>query len=315
MKKLLTLPLIIAFFLIFSSCFIPEQRSYRITETYRITSSKGTVSLLSVELPISYGYQVIGNINVKNVDDYSFEEKGDYRTLCAIIKGSGDEKTIFVEYDVTLQAGKSIWREGSIEGCLDPEEFIDSDNQSIIDLANTLKVNGDKHATAKNIFRYLIKNIKTIRSDRINKKTLKASEVLQDKKGVCIDYANLMTALLRASGIPAKSISGLALQRLKKSSNWSSPADSHAWVEFNINGEWYFADPTWGWGYYTYSHGFHLSYGTQDTNVHTQNLEADEDDTLATVAWMTAPIRFKLLSEDSTASITPRVDIAKIKKQ
>lgn len=185
MKKQHTLPLIFAFFFIFSSCFIPKQRAYRITETYRITSSKGTASFLWVDLPISYGYQDIGTINVKNVDDYSYEEKGDYRTLCAIIKGSDEEKTITIEYDVTLQVGKSVWREGSIEGYLDPEEFIDSDNQSIIDLANTLKVNGDKHATAKNIFHYVRKSIKFDRSDRINEKTLNASEVLQYKKGVC----------------------------------------------------------------------------------------------------------------------------------
>ena len=40
-----------------------------------------------------------------------------------------------------------------------------------------------------------------------------------------------MTALLRAAGIPAKSISGLVLNRLGNSSDWLSPAGCHAWVE------------------------------------------------------------------------------------
>lgn len=311
MKKLLSISLVIISVLSFSSCSNQKKISFQITETYRVTSSNGSVSILSVDLPVSYGYQTIGAIKVENTHSYSFEEKNGYRTLHAILRGSGKEEVVIIEYDVTLQRGNCTWREENRGEYLDPEQFVDSDNQSIVELANTLKANGDKFNTAKNIFRYTVKNVKYDSSDKINQKTLKASEVLKNKKGVCQDYANLMTALLRSSGISAKSISGLTLNRvrLKKSSNWSSPALSHAWVEFCIDGEWYIADPTWGNRYFIYSDGYHLSYGSQIANLDSHNRETNNNEGFTTVGEMTAPIKFKVQSEDAKARVIPRVDI------
>jgi|AGTN01.1.fsa_nt_gi Transglutaminase-like enzymes, putative cysteine proteases len=300
-------------FFAFNSCSHEKEKSYRVVETYRIKSSNESKSRLSVDLPISYGYQTISEINIKNADESFFEERDGYKTLHVNVKGSSEEEEISIEYFVTLLNDKCNWKGDPEEKHLIPGEFIDSDDKNIIDLAGTLKADGNDFKTAENISRYVTKNIKFDRSPKMNGRTPLASEVLESKKGVCRDYANLMTALLRASGIPAKNISGLSLKNLKRSSDWSSSGGSHAWVEFCIGKEWYFADPSWGHRYFTHSDGYHLSYGSQPVNLDSQayqeNLNKDENKERALIASMTAPIRFTVWSEDNKASVTPKVSI------
>jgi transglutaminase-like putative cysteine protease len=305
---------IIIAFLLFS-CSNQQERTFHIIETYRIASLSDIRSYLSVDLPISYGYQTIGELDVKNAENYFFEDRDGFRTLHVSIEGDGEEKIITIEYDVTLQNGKSNWKDETSDQYLVPEEFIDSDDDNIVDIANTLKVDGDTYQTAKNISHYVSKTIKFDYSTKINVTTPLASEVLENKKGVCQDYANLMTALLRASGIPAKRINGLVLNELKPTSDWSSSGGSHAWVEFYIDGEWYFTDPTWGNRYFTYSDGFHLSYGTQNVNLDSHAVQAKineiENSKYTLVAAMTAPIKFIAWSEDENTVVTPKVSITK----
>lgn len=315
MKKIFSFLL---FFIILSylfSCNNQKGNTYQVIETYRITSSSEATSFLSVELPISYGYQLVGDIEVKNTDGYYFEEKGYYQTLYADIEGDGTEKTITITYDVTLFKGKYNWSDDTTDKYLLSSEYIDSDNQSIIDIANALTVDRDNYQTAKNISEYVSRNIEFDYTEKTNQNTNTASETLEMKEGVCGDYANLMTALLRASGIPAKSISGLVFNSLSESSDWSSPAGSHGWVEFLIDGEWYFDDPTWGDNYFTYSDGYHLSYGDQPSDIHLQAYQGMineiENNGFAILGAMTAPIKFTAWSEDKNASVTPKVVITK----
>lgn len=315
MKKILSFLLLLGILTFLISCNNSKSNTYQVIETYRITSSSGTTSFLSVELPISYGYQYIGDIEIKNVDGYYFEQKDYYQTLYADIEGDGTEKTITITYDVTLFKGKYNWSDDATDEYLLPSEFIDSDNQSIIDIAKTLIVEGDDYQTAKNISEYVSKNIEFDYSTKINEKINTASETLEVKEGVCLDYANLMTALLRVSGIPAKKISGLALKRLNESSDWSSPAGSHAWVEFYANGKWYFDDPSWGDRNFDYSDGYHLSYGTQPTYIYLKEYQSMiheiESNGFTILGAMTAPIKYTAWSEDKNASVIPKVDITK----
>lgn len=197
MRRLFNFLLCIIIAFLPSSCSNPKERTFHIIETYRITSSSDVSSYLSVDLPISYGYQNIGELSVKNAENYFFEDRDDFRTLHASIEGNGEEKTITIEYEVALQNGKCKWEDGTSDQNLVPEEFIDSDNDNIVDIANTLKVDGDTYQTAKNISRYVSKTIKFDYSTQINVTTPLASEVLENKKGVCQDYANLMTAPIK----------------------------------------------------------------------------------------------------------------------
>jgi transglutaminase-like putative cysteine protease len=63
------------------------------------------------------------------------------------------------------------------------------------------------------------------------------SEVFDHKQGVCQDFAHIFIAVCRASGIPARYVSGYLVTRRSRSA-MGSPA-SHAWAEALV--------PGWGW--------------------------------------------------------------------
>lgn len=63
--------------------------------------------------------------------------------------------------------------------------------------------------------------------------------VFENRRGVCVEYSNLLIALLRSRGIPARYVSGYA---------YSEDDDTfigHAWVEVLAGGSWVSFDPTW----------------------------------------------------------------------
>lgn len=94
---------------------------------------------------------------------------------------------------------------------LEHSEFIDCQHGEIIQLAGELKA--DLHSDvdiAKACFEYVRDEIKHTWDFQIDNITCKASEVLKHKTGYCYAKSHLLTALLRANGIPA----GLCYQRL-----------------------------------------------------------------------------------------------------
>ena len=63
-----------------------------------------------------------------------------------------------------------------------------------------------------------------------------ASDVLQQRTGVCRDFAHLAISFCRALGVPARYVSGYAC-RLQ-------PPDFHGFFEAYLDGNWYLFDPT-----------------------------------------------------------------------
>ena len=66
--------------------------------------------------------------------------------------------------------------------------------------------------------------------------TTTASDVLTQRAGVCRDYAHLAITLCRGVGIPARYVSGYAVDL--------QPADYHGFMEAFLGGQWYLFDPT-----------------------------------------------------------------------
>src|SRR5262249_5273577 len=98
-----------------------------------------------------------------------------------------------------------------------------------------------------------------------------ALKAYQTGEGVCGHFANLMTALCRASKIPAQSISGLYMPPYPPfcsgTRTWGSPAGTHGWAEFHTASGWEMADPSAAsffplkWLAFGRSDGGYLSYG------------------------------------------------------
>lgn len=66
--------------------------------------------------------------------------------------------------------------------------------------------------------------------------TTTASDVLLHRTGVCRDYAHLAITLCRGIGIPARYVSGYAVDL--------QPPDYHGFMEAFLDGQWYLFDPT-----------------------------------------------------------------------
>lgn len=64
--------------------------------------------------------------------------------------------------------------------------------------------------------------------------TTSAEDAWRGGSGVCQDYAHIMIALCRLSGIPARYVTGMLI----------GEGYSHAWVEICSGGKWYGLDPT-----------------------------------------------------------------------
>ena len=63
-----------------------------------------------------------------------------------------------------------------------------------------------------------------------------AADVLLQRTGVCRDYAHLAITLCRGIGIPARYVSGYAVDL--------QPPDFHGFIEAFLDGQWYLFDPT-----------------------------------------------------------------------
>lgn len=69
---------------------------------------------------------------------------------------------------------------------------------------------------------------------------LKPSDwVYENKRGVCVEYANLLSALLKISGIPTRYIVGYAYSTVE------NKLIGHTWVEILTDGGWVPLDATW----------------------------------------------------------------------
>lgn len=70
--------------------------------------------------------------------------------------------------------------------------------------------------------------------------TTSAAQTLQQRQGVCRDFAHLMIALCRAVNIPARFTTGLDFG----ADPALGPTDFHAYVEAFVGGRWYMFDPS-----------------------------------------------------------------------
>ncbi len=76
-------------------------------------------------------------------------------------------------------------------------------------MANYINYDDDKVALAKQ--QYLIPNL---------------DEIINNKKGICFDYASMMTAMLRINHIPARLICG-----------GTDKDEYHSWLEVYVKGQ------------------------------------------------------------------------------
>lgn len=282
-------------------------RNWTLEETYLITAAEGQVTYLEVLTPVSYGYQTVGEVEVSGADTHQVSRQGKLALVSAKVRGTGEEQAVTITYDVALSKGTVIWKDAEEDTDLLPGKHIQSDDPLIVATTEKLQTQKNAYQTAKDLSSFVSSTLQFDYSPKINHKQPTVMETLSSKKGVCADYANLTTALLRASGIRARSISGLVLKELSKAGEWNHQAGSHAWVEFLADDQWHFADPTWGNGLFDHPDGYHLSFGGADdeAELYDNLLKKYERSDSTIIGAMSAPLKFVCASEDENAVLIP----------
>ena len=134
-----------------------------------------------------------------------------------------------------------------------PSITIDSNDEDIIRLASELvKGEDDLYAAVFKIADWTKNNIEYNLSTLTADVSQKASWVLQNRQGVCDELTSLFIALLRAVGVPARFVSGLAYTESDLfPERWGSHGwaevyfPSYGWVPFDVTyGEFGWVDPT-----------------------------------------------------------------------
>jgi hypothetical protein len=146
-----------------------------------------------------------------------------------------DGGELVITRDVTL--GEPL-KPGDAEQYLLPDAMMDAAEPSIVAEAKRLTekatLPAEKAASiAQFVYQSLVKKLAT--------HLPAASVILAQKVGDCTEHTWLAVALLRAAGVPARPVYGVAY-----TGDIEQVFGYHAWVEVAINGHWMAIDPTWG---------------------------------------------------------------------
>lgn len=117
---------------------------------------------------------------------------------------------------------------------LRPERFIESDAPAIRALAATLE-RPDAVDGARAIYDWVKDNLAYA---GYLAQDFGALHALQARRGDCTEYADLVVALARANGIPARMVGGYVTDR----DSTPRPQDYHNWAELYVHGAWRLAD-------------------------------------------------------------------------
>jgi transglutaminase-like putative cysteine protease len=113
---------------------------------------------------------------------------------------------------------------------LAPERYIESDHEAIAAQALALKSETDA-GTVRNIYDFVAASMDYA---GYMPEDFGALYALRQRRGDCSEYACLVVALCRASGIPARMVEGYVTDR----SFAPRPMDFHDWAEVQVDGQW-----------------------------------------------------------------------------
>ncbi len=137
-----------------------------------------------------------------------------------------------------------------------PSMYADSEHQQIIEQAQELELTGlSDREKIEMIHNWMALNI-AYDWNCVNRPWLPASQIINEKKGVCKDYAVLFAALARASGLPCRIVIGEV--------NISDRIiGMHAWNEVLMEGEWVPVDVCLDAGYINTQCQFVFEYSSE----------------------------------------------------
>jgi len=301
---------------------LPATVRYQVTERYLLDAGRPGIPVhLGVLVPKTGPYQSVGKVQV-TLDGFASQEPRGAVDLVRLdgVTPEGGSLEAVIDYDVTLWQGPARWQAPAEPWHLAPQDEIEADHPLLVSQAAQLTGEPSREG-AYAIYRFVAGHLDWPSGSRMVGDQ-SAVVAYQSRVGVCGEFANLTTALCRAAGIPAESITGLAFPPtppfLSSTATWSHPAGSHAWVEVYTGDYWEFADPSWAsrvplpqlW--FGRTQGAHLSYGelaahdeVYEDMLNWAQIQGD------IIGAMSAPLKFAAATRGEGVSVVPTVTVKK----
>jgi len=184
---------------------------------------KGHISLLSVKLIVPDNIkdrQTISKLTFSVKPDSIYKKNGNSYASFSFSEPASDVKITMKCHVVIFKrvAFSNGDTQAELSNFLVAEKDIESESPRIMAVAETLKQNTDIETVMKT-YEYVKGHVRYKLKDAIG-----AEKVLETGVGKCMDYSDLLVALLRANKIPAKSIFGMVTD-----AGGNNPL--HAWSE------------------------------------------------------------------------------------
>ena len=249
---------------------LPANIHYHVTEKYGFSGiGEDAPVYFGVMLPKSGPYQSIENVDIVWAGDIQ-EDDHDFVDVIKFYgnKRSQEDLEATIEYDVKLPQGTVSWSTPVENFQRQPQAGIESDCDCIQDQASRL-CEGMSEEDAYEIYSFTSDYLTYSPEDK-DCTSISALQAYKIGTCVCAGYARLMTALCRASGIPAQMMIGLvypdSMHKSHATSFPKNPQEAHAWVEYYSEESWKMADPTWAtenlkFLQFNRNDGRHLAYG------------------------------------------------------
>ena len=298
-------------------------RSYRVTEKYLFSARQADAEVfLGVTIPKSGPYQEVKNLKISGckVIDHELKDELDVVKLGGSVSKEKPLEAV-ITYDIRLSRKRPRWEAPVEPAHLNPQSEIESDNPALRECASEL-VSGRSREDVYKIYAFVGKRVRQPKGPRINRPPPSALKAYQTGIGVCGECANLMTALCRAAGIPARTVVGLSFVRpltpfFSVTRTWNHPAVAHSWVEYHTERGWETTDPSFARVVplrrllFT-SHTNLLSYGEKDAcdEAHSSAYKWCEAHG-ELVTSMSGPLRFVATATTKTVRLTPSVTVKK----
>jgi hypothetical protein len=230
-----------------------------------------------------------------------------------------------LSYDVTLRQGRATWDAPIETTDLAPQVDVEADAPALVAQAAQLTGSQSSEETerrALRIYTFTARHLSWPKGERIGG-TQSALSAYETGIGVCGEFANLMTALCRAVGIPARPITGLLLPimlppYMSKTTTWLHPGGAHAWVEVHTGEHWRLADPSWAsrlpfarlW--FGRSLGAYLSYGESGAHARIyDDMQAWAEGHGEIIGAMSSPLHFAAAAGGEGITLQPLMTLQK----
>jgi hypothetical protein len=232
-----------------------DSTTYDINFNFPLNNQSDSEKNFSVTLPPDMPNQkiFINSLDPKPISTHLDEDSNviaDYRVAArtnVVVKTDISALVKYLDYDLSASGNKNDLPDNLVQKYTKPARYWQSNNPDILVKAKSLS-NGNFNVSKaiKDTDKFVVDEL-SYNNEKIKYNIRQgAVQALKDpNNAVCLEYSDLMIALLRAQGIPARMPIGYAYSSNLKASD--SVADSlHSWVQAYVpNVGWINVDPTW----------------------------------------------------------------------